>query len=396
VARDVPTVEVERSAFVRLVRAEGTLQAVQATPIMPPPGTERPLKIAWLAEDGARVEEGEVVIRFDATEMERSLANSKDDVASSRHQMTKVNLERDATRRKRDAAADLAEFEAKVAKEFESDDTTIFSRAEIAESAIDLELAHAKAGHARDVKAIEGKVSKSELELHRISQDQAGREVKRAEDGLGNLEVKAPHPGILVLERDWKGETVKVGDQVWRGMKLAELPLVAELEAKLFVLEADAGAIAEGVPAELVVDAHPDVTHVGKVKQVDTLAQPRHPEVNYFGVTVALDETDGETMRVGQRVQATLRIEAPDAIVVPRQSIFDRDGKVVVYRKSAVGFEPVEVEVGVASAGRVVIESGIEPGDEVALRDPTKDADELLSTPPEEKAAGDAKKEAEG
>jgi HlyD family secretion protein len=117
------------------------------------------------------------------------------------------------------------------------------------------------------------------------------------------------------------------------------------------------------------------------VQRIDTLAQPRHPEVpvHYFGITLALEKTDVERMRVGQRVRATVRVERPAAIVVPRQAVFDREGRTVVYRRSGTGFEPVDVVLGPASAGRVVVESGIAEGDEIALRDPEKAASELLS-----------------
>ena len=69
----------------------------------------------------------------------------------------------------------------------------------------------------------------------------AQSEVKRAEDALTRLEVKAPNAGVLVLERDWRGLNKSVGDTVWPGEKLGELPKVSDMQAALFVLEADAG-----------------------------------------------------------------------------------------------------------------------------------------------------------
>jgi hypothetical protein len=193
--------------------------------------------------------------------------------------------------------------------------------------------------------------------------------------------VTAPNSGVFVLQRHWNGEPLRVGDTVWSGQTLAELPHVDALQAEVFVLEADAGSLAVGLAAEVIVEAQPGHTWGAKVQRVDTLAQPRHPEVpvHYFGVTLALDETDTELMRVGQRVRATVRIERPAAIVVPRQAVFDREGKTVVYRRSGAGFDPVEITLGPASAGRVVVESGLAEGDEIALRDPAKAAADLLA-----------------
>ncbi|MBL8947706.1 MAG: hypothetical protein JNK45_31330, partial [Myxococcales bacterium] len=57
---EVPTIEVApRGTFVRNVRAEGTLRAVDATVITTPPDANDPMKIAWIAEDGAVVAAGD-------------------------------------------------------------------------------------------------------------------------------------------------------------------------------------------------------------------------------------------------------------------------------------------------------------------------------------------------
>jgi multidrug resistance efflux pump len=379
---DVPTIEVPQSeTFVRIVRADGLLRAVEATPISAPQDARGPLKISWLAEDGTTVAAGDVVIRFDPSEMERRLADSKDDVSTAERQIDKVGVDGVAARSKRDRSVGLAELEIDVAKQFETTDENILSRVEIIEDAIDLEFAQARAEHARTVKQVERSVSSSQLQLHQIDKSHHSQSVAHAKDGLAKLEVTAPHPGVLVLARDWHGEPLRVGDTVWSGQTLAELPHVAALKAEVFVLEADAGSLVEGLPAEVVVEAQPGKTWVAKVQRVDTLAQPRHPEVpvHYFGVTLALERTDTALMRVGQRVRATIRVEKPAAIVVPRQAVFDREGRTLVYRRTADGFEPVEVVLGPASAGRVVIEAGLAEGDHIALRDPAKAASELLA-----------------
>jgi len=379
---DVPTFEVPaRETFVRRVRAEGVLRAIEATPIVAPQDNRGPLKIAWLAADGSRVAEGDVVVKFDASEMQRRLADSRDDVSSAERQIDKVALDSTATRTKREKTAAVADAEAIAAKQFETRDEKILSRVEILEGAIDLELAEARAGHARQVKTVERTVTSNQRELHEIDRTRHSKEVEHAQQALAKLQVAAPHPGIFVLARDYRGEPMRVGDTVWSGQTLAELPLVDALEAEVFVLEADAGSLSEGLPAEIVVDAHPERTYDGKIRRIDALAQPKHPEVpvHYFGITLQLDRTDGEIMRVGQRVSATIVVERPDTIVVPRQAVFQHDGRTIVYREGSDGFTAVDVVLGVSSAGRVVVESGLEPGDRIALRDPTKAASELLA-----------------
>ena len=375
---EIPTLEVTRTeAFVRRVTAEGYLQAVEATSITGPKDSQRPMKVAWLAADGTAVKEGEVVVRFDATEMQRELRNSQDDVVSAQRQIERERTLGQSSARRRDRTAELAGVEVDMARELQTDDLRILSRNEIIETRIDVELAQAKADHARQVKKVEADVSRSQRDVHGITRKHAKSEVERAEQGLARLEITAPHAGILVLERDWRGQTLRVGDTTWPGQEVAEIPLVAEMEAEVFVLEADAGDVVEGLPAELVIEAHPERVFEAKVARVDTLAKPRHQEVpvQYFAVTLALSETDQATMKVGQRVRATIVLEQGDALVLPRQAVFERDGRLYVHRQDGAGFSEVEVKLGSSSAGRVVITEGLQEGDRIALRDPNATLD---------------------
>ena len=93
--------------------------------------------------------------------------------------------------------------------------------------------------------------------------------------------------------------------------------------------------------------------------------------VQYFEVELAFERQEPERMKPGQRLRATLALERREkAVVIPRGSVFDREGKKVVYRRNGSGFDAVEVELGPAAVGNVVVEKGLSAGDEIALRDP--------------------------
>ena len=93
--------------------------------------------------------------------------------------------------------------------------------------------------------------------------------------------------------------------------------------------------------------------------------------MQYFGATLELDATDAAVMKPGQRVRAVLALDArPGAFSVPRNAIFEKNGKKIVYKLDGASFAPVEVTLGPAAVGRVVVEKGLAQGDEIALRDP--------------------------
>lgn len=60
----------------------------------------------------------------------------------------------------------------------------------------------------------------------------------------------------------------------------------------------------------------------------------------------------------------------PNAINVPTQAVFERDGKPVVYIKTNRGFEPRNIQIFKRSESVMVLTGGVQPNDVVALADP--------------------------
>jgi RND family efflux transporter MFP subunit len=379
----VSVARVTRDHFVRRVYAEGHLEATEATPVNAPVEVEGPFKIAWLAPDGSRVKAGEVVVRFDPTEMEKNLADGKSDQQTAARKTEQRSVERDATLGGLSRDADVARLELQYAKEFQSKDPEIFSRTDIIESEIDEKLATRREASATGTRDIQGNLASADLALLDIDRRKAELLIEEARQGLQSLEITAPHDGILVFERDWRGELPAVGAAVWNGQPIAEIPNLARMEAQVYVLEADAGGLAVGTAAEVTVESHPEEILKATVKHVDALAKRKDPRVpiQYFEVTLEL-ERDDPTMKPGQRVSAILMLdETEDALVIPRDAVFGEDDKKVVYVQRGWEFEPVEVKLGVAALGRVVIESGLEEGDLIALQNPLRTVEDTRREP---------------
>jgi multidrug efflux pump subunit AcrA (membrane-fusion protein) len=367
---------VERGDFVRRVRADGNLEAVDATILGPPAEVTRGLKIAWLAQDGALVKAGEVVIRFDSTELEEELRDGEFDRATVETKIEGKLFREEGHQRNLDRDVELAEVELDYARTFQSKDEQIFSRNEIIEAEIDQDLALRRKDHASESGRIQQALGQTELDLLTIKRRKAEIKIDQAVSGLAALEVRAPHDGIFVLKRQW-GRKPEIGQMVWRGMAVAELPKLDRMQAKVYVLEADAGGLESGVPAVVILDSQPDMVYPARVEQADALAQrrSRRSPVQYFGVVLALDRTD-PVMKPGQRIEAVLTFDERKGVLsIPPQAIFEKDDEKFVYVREAGGFEPKTIEIGPIGLGRVVVESGLREGDLVALRDPTRAPD---------------------
>jgi HlyD family secretion protein len=391
-APPVATFEVRLGRFVREVRGEGTLKSVRATPIVAPP-SGRPQRVAYLARDGAPVKAGEVVVRFDPWESERDSADGKADRRAAVGKMDKTRAQGETTRRGRQLDRALAEDELDRARAFAPADEGIFSRHEIIESELDRGLYEKKVEALSGMLAAGDQLSRTDLALAGIEAGKADLRIREAEKGLKALEIAAPHDGLLVLERGWTGEPAHVGDTLWPGQKVAEIPEMEHLEARVYVLEADAAGLKPGLSALVSIEGRTEPAVAATVSRVEPIARPRTPQspVKYFEAILALERTEPAYMRPGQRVQVVVQLEARDGVLaVPRAALFEKDGRRLVYRAAGRRFAPVEVTLGTGSAARVVVESGLQAGDRVALRDPAERASRIFAQAPGGAAAAAA------
>ncbi len=369
-ARAVPTVTVKKTRFARVVDADGHLKPVKATVLAAPPSSEGPMRIAWLAEDGITVKKGDLVARFDDADLKTSLYAAQDDRATAAARKEKEALLVAQARNDRRRTTAGAQRELELGRAFARKDTELYARDDIIASEIDEKLQGARADHARSAQTVDAQVARRKLQMLDVEAKKAEQGISRAHEDLRKLELRAPHDGVLVFRRSWRGEAVGVGDQAWG--PLAEISRSDELEAEVFVLEVEAAGLAKGKPAEIVLESHPQRVWKGEIARVETVAKRRQAKspTQYFGVTLALEKTDAALMKAGQRARARLMLDAREALVVPRAALAQKDGRWIAHRRKGDGFEPVAVKLGSATAGLVAVEAGLADGDVIALRDP--------------------------
>jgi len=79
-----------------------------------------------------------------------------------------------------------------------------------------------------------------------------------------------------------------------------------------------------------------------------------------------------------------------NAVYVPNQGIFEKDGKPVVYVKLKDRFEPRQIRIAKRSEAVSIIESGIHPGEVIALQNPTISPEERKKKQEQKKGGGGA------
>lgn len=359
---------VQRGPFLHQIRAEGVLGASGTQKLTVPRDAERTLRLAWLAEDGQKVAAGEVVARFDREPIEKEHSDGQRALQKAELENQKLASTVATERGGLSTSVEVAELELAFSREFQNKDEQVFSRRTIAESVIDGELAEFRQKSAEAALKTREKLASTEAALIAIDRRQAASQIERASKSLDALEVRAPFAGIFLRARMGRGEKLEPGGEMWPGVEVGELPSLGPLQAEVFVLEADAGGLAEGQEAEVRIEADPGRVHRARISRLDASARPRFrgSPVQYFGVSLVFDEK--VEAKLGQQVTARLTLHRrDDALLLPLQAIEQRDGKAYVRRRVGGKVEEVELKLGPASAGRVVVEAGLLEGDEVLL-----------------------------
>jgi len=372
----VPTIEVKRTEFLDSVQFRGECAALKSLSITAP-AEAGDLQILNMAADGAKVKLGDMIVEFDKTKTEQELAQHRSTLKYT--------------------AADIDQTRAQ-SRITEEQDLTSISKARF-----DLESAKLDAGKQEIVSKIEGeeaklKVSNAEQALREAEQKlnsdrasarasiqgkietsrKAAFDVQRAETALSKMTLKAPAAGMVSLVPVWHPEgrsPFKPGDRAWPGAPIAELPDADSLRISAHVDETERGRLAPKQLVTIHLDAIPDRQFTGTIEEISTLASEDFsagwPIPRNFDVRIILDQSDPR-LKPGMTAQVTVIVDrVRDALSIPVEGSFQKEGETLAYVWSGSKFRPQAIEISRRSGDRILVAKGLQPGDRIALQDPT-------------------------
>jgi multidrug efflux pump subunit AcrA (membrane-fusion protein) len=253
----------------------------------------------------------------------------------------------------------------------------IKSRIQGEESRIDLGVAEQKLKVQEATVAHHEASDKSRTASVTRQRDQARTEVELTKSRIGEMELKAPISGLLVLNTNCSGafssadcKPYKVGDNVSSNMTLGNIPDLESLEMDVSIEEANRGRVAVNQEALVRIDALPELTIPAKISDVSQLAELRleYPYTRNFRAYASLLNPDKRLRPEMNGGMDIIVSRIPNAISIPAKALFTRAGKPIVYLGEQGLYRAVEVEVLARNPDEVAI-SGIPAGSTVALVD---------------------------
>jgi multidrug efflux pump subunit AcrA (membrane-fusion protein) len=371
-----PVAPARKGDFLVLIRARGELKAARSVQVYAPVVPQ--LRIAWLAPSGAMIHQGDLMIKFDSSASEQQLQQK--DAALRQAQATldqavaqsKITADQD----KSDFAD--AQFNVEKAK-LEVSKQEIVGELQAAESRIDLGLREQKLKVAQATADLHAASDRSRIGSLTRVRDYNQNDVDITKQRISQMEIKAPITGFLSFfmnySQGWmNAKPFKVGDNVWAGMSLAEIPDLDTLQMEGKIEEIDRGRISVNMDVRVHVDSLPELSIPARIGQISPLAEAtvnEYPPTRSFKAWAPIPHPDPR-LRTGMNSGMDIVINrVPNAISIPAKALFTHDGKPVVFVADGGRYRTVEVQLLARNPDEVAV-SGIPAGAMVTLVDVEK------------------------
>ncbi|MEO1139416.1 MAG: efflux RND transporter periplasmic adaptor subunit [Pseudomonadota bacterium] len=201
-------------------------------------------------------------------------------------------------------------------------------------------------------------VSQATLEEVTARLAEAEAQLDRAKRRLEDRTILAPFAGVLGLAEVDTGARVTTEDMITRLDDLSEVELEFSLPETLY------GQITQGLPVTATSVAFPDETFQG---QIDTVDSRIDPVARAFRTRAVLPNPEG-VLPAGMFMSLTLTLSETERLTVPEEAIVFQAAETYVFVIRDGNAVRTPVTTGQRQDGKIAILSGLEPGDQVAIR----------------------------
>lgn len=380
---EIPIVEVRRGDLDMRVHGTGELRAVHSIMLTAPAIGGDALQITNLARTGGLVKKGDTVLEFDPGEQHYKLEQSHSELLQAEQEITKAKADAVVLNAEDKVALLKARFAVRRA-ELDVQKNELMSQIDAEKNLLALQ--QAKRVLAETEKDMESHAASGQAAIYLAQEkrNKAKLSMDVAQQNLQKMQVVSPMDGMVSIQknRDAAGgfyftgmslPDYHAGDEARPGAAIAQVVDPQGMDLICKVSEQDHDNVKTGQPVEVTFDALPEVVFKGKVKTVSGMAIRQfwgNQEAGSFEVSIQLDQTD-ERLRSGFTAQIIfLGGIQRNVQYLPRQAVFMKDGKRVVYVRKGSGYELHEVKIKSETESRSVID-GLADGTRVAFIDPT-------------------------
>jgi multidrug resistance efflux pump len=343
-------------------------------------GSDFSLILQKLVKPGSMVKKGDELAEFDRQYMLLRLDDYRASVKQQDLDMTVLQANLEVSRKSRQQKITAAKGAVDKAK-LDLNTTPVRSEIDSVKLKLALEEAEANLKQVMDQQEFADISEVAAIRIEALDHDRADLELKRATMNADKMVSKASMEGLVVMQNFFSGtemRQIQQGDQIYPGQFFMQVVDLRSMVVNATVNQADVEMLKIGAKAHVRFDAYPDLelpAHVYSIGAMTKGGGMRAPFVKEIPVKLKIDRLDPRVipdLSVGVDVIAESDQQA--AAIAPLQSIF-RDGggensQPYVFVQTPSGWQRRDVELGLANAIRVVVRSGLKPGEVIAENRP--------------------------
>ena len=247
------------------------------------------MRVIGILEHGTLVNAGDSIIQLDPTEIQKRIINRETDLETELAALEKLYVDRDNR---------MNDFEAKIKNETSSFelkkielDASSFE-SEIFRRIKQLEFKQAQITLAKEKRKLELAkiINRNDLKIQEIKVRQIKTDLENAYNILPELTLRTPISGVFQVDINrMTGSLVKLGDNVYVGTNMANVPDLTHMKVNTFINETDFLKIRLGQKVAIRLDALPKIVFDGEIAYIGKLCRLKEPKSKQKGFDVEVN-----------------------------------------------------------------------------------------------------------
>jgi len=411
---DILTTTAQVAAFEHVVVERGELHSssnVEVRCLVKGRSSSSAINILEIVPEGTWVEEGDFLVKLDDAALQKQLVQQQIICSNSESEAIEAEADLESARlalheyaegtyiedlAKQQSEVFVAEENLRRAEEYLQYSNRLAERGYIPDAQLDadqfaLEKAKKELGVAKTklevlskftkekmLTQLEAKIQTAEAKLRSRQKtlELENKELAEIEEQIALCRITAPVQGQVVYEQNRRSTSTAIlieeGAPVRERQVIINLPDPKKMKVIAKVHESRIGFITKGQVAELRLDSLPDVPLTGKVVEVSEYPLPPisvyMSHVKEYEVSIQIDNPPLD-LRPGMTAEAKILVDRMDDVLqLPIEAIQERGEKfycAIPLKNGSI--ETRELRVGKANETSLIVESGLEVGEEVVL-----------------------------
>jgi len=324
------------------------------------------MKIIGLLEQGTEVEAGDSVIQLDPTVLRKNIIDQESSLQVQEANLEKLLVNQSNMRIELESNLKLAEASFNLQKlsmessKFETENIQKVKKLQFEQEKIKLEMVKRKI-------ILNKAVESNELKVQNIMVKQIKNDLKNSKALLPTFTIRTPISGIFQLAKNYEGNFVKIGDDIWPGSNMGNVPNLEKMKVNTTISENDFFKIEEGQKVIVRLDATPDVTFKGEITSIAKLChlKDQKSRLKVFDVEVNVLKSD-ERLKPGMTVSCEFVCkDLKNATFVSLNCVETTDEGSFIYLKQKNGYLRTKVKTGASNNTNIIIKGDYQKGQDI-------------------------------